>query len=377
LTLLWSILPILGQTSTPTASPDPSTPPPTNKTNNNTVWIAIIVGVTGGLIIVIIVIFILVVMYKKGYLTNRKRPNKGPPEAATSSVVMTTKGGGAKEIRYLDPPEGQATSILMNQESILARVEGTPRALQPDGSFAQSISASDLSFSEEETDYYNRSMSEHYRYSRSFQDSETFENSMSFKRKKPNGKEESKRERKRSSNKDKPTHKKGLRVHVINHKKIIFGAMLGSGRFGRTFKATYKSRIFVVKRSYISGVPWKQSFLDEIKRLVKIPPHPNIANIVGVVVPTHKIDPLLCFDFIEGGSLATPVYTTREFPIERVPPLVRDIAQGMKHLHMYGMIHQLLAARNVLLDGQGRAVICDFGLLEITSKHQQQKKANH
>jgi len=253
-------------------------------------------------------------------------------------------------------------------------VEGTPRALQPDGSFAQSISASDLSFSEEETDYYNRSMSEHYRYSRSFQDSETFENSMSFKRKKPNGKEESKRERKRSSNKDKPTHKKGLRVHVINHKKIIFGAMLGSGRFGRTFKATYKSRIFVVKRSYISGVPWKQSFLDEIKRLVKIPPHPNIANIVGVVVPTHKIDPLLCFDFIEGGSLATPVYTTREFPIERVPPLVRDIAQGMKHLHMYGMIHQLLAARNVLLDGQGRAVICDFGLLEITSKHQQKKK---
>jgi len=87
--------------------------------------------------------------------------------------------------------------------------------------------------------------------------------------------------------------------------------------------------------------------------------HPHIVAIheVGEQNGRHYF----AMDLVEGGDLARH---TREGPLppRQAAELVATIAEAVQHAHEKGVLHRDLKPANVLLDGEGRPFVTDFGL---------------
>ncbi|GFR42064.1 hypothetical protein Agub_g2883, partial [Astrephomene gubernaculifera] len=69
-------------------------------------------------------------------------------------------------------------------------------------------------------------------------------------------------------------------------------------------------------------------------------------------------------ELCEGGNLGGRIHNPhmRRLDYLEVLQLSRDVAEGLAHLHRFGVLHRDLKPGNVLLDNKGRAKIADFGI---------------
>ncbi|EIN12108.1 hypothetical protein PUNSTDRAFT_62220, partial [Punctularia strigosozonata HHB-11173 SS5] len=84
--------------------------------------------------------------------------------------------------------------------------------------------------------------------------------------------------------------------------------------------------------------------------------HANIVPFLGVSPRFH-----LCIvaEWMEYGDV---VSFLKQFPLADRRHLVLDITRGLHYMHTNGIIHGDVKARNILVDGQQRARLGDFGL---------------
>ncbi|MGE0491369.1 MAG: WD40 repeat domain-containing serine/threonine protein kinase [Vulcanimicrobiota bacterium] len=136
-------------------------------------------------------------------------------------------------------------------------------------------------------------------------------------------------------------------------------ALMGAGTFGEVWSGTQertgqKVAVKIFTRPF--GLDWEY-FRQEIERLRDVAEHPNIVTLLDADLnhePAYLVMPLLT-----GGSLGD------KNPEERTPELVvswfYQIAEALNFIHQKGMLHCDLKPVNVLLDGEGRARLVDFG----------------
>eukprot|EP00049_Salpingoeca_infusionum_P024160 m.15021 g.15021 ORF g.15021 m.15021 type:complete len:766 (+) comp6484_c0_seq1:258-2555(+) len=143
----------------------------------------------------------------------------------------------------------------------------------------------------------------------------------------------------------------------IPFEAIELGELIGGGRFGSVFKATWNDRVVAVKKTVCFG--------QEAELLASLR-HKNIILFLGAC--TQAPNSFLVTEFAEYGSLYHFLEQVANMEMHVILQWALDIAEGMKYLHHSApqrVIHRDLKSLNVLVcaDGEDGLImkICDFG----------------
>eukprot|EP00049_Salpingoeca_infusionum_P022795 m.8825 g.8825 ORF g.8825 m.8825 type:complete len:2078 (-) comp5402_c0_seq1:291-6524(-) len=143
------------------------------------------------------------------------------------------------------------------------------------------------------------------------------------------------------------------------------GGNLGAGAFGVVTKATHKSGpqipeylVAVKSLKETAGGALRQEMLEEAALMAQF--HSEyVVSLIGVVTIGDPV--LVVIEYLELGSLKGYLQA-HDVKEEILLQFAGDIAEGLEHIHSFGVIHRDVAARNVLVSSKKRCKISDFGL---------------
>ena len=92
--------------------------------------------------------------------------------------------------------------------------------------------------------------------------------------------------------------------------------------------------------------------------------HPNVARVhdIGEVDGRH----FLTMEFVDGEDLASLIRRIGRLPREKAAEIAQQVCAGLAEAHRKGVLHRDLKPANVMLDGEGRVRLTDFGLAVAT-----------
>ncbi len=138
--------------------------------------------------------------------------------------------------------------------------------------------------------------------------------------------------------------------------------VVGVGGFGTVWKArdTELDRIVAVKipRAQNSSMEEQEQFLREARAAAQLR-HPNIVTVYEV--GRHQGMIYIVSDFIQGVTLADQILVDRPTPRESAE-ICATVADALEHAHQRKVVHRDLKPSNILIDGQRRPYVVDFGL---------------
>jgi len=140
---------------------------------------------------------------------------------------------------------------------------------------------------------------------------------------------------------------------------LQLGTKLGEGNFSIVYKGTFKNQLEVAVKMLKGGDDQKEDLVREAQITAKIPYHPNVITFVGICM-----NPLcLILELIpDAMNLRDYLDSTVLISLLDMLCFLRDVAEGMRHLHDHKIVHRDLAARNILLRTDLSCVVSDFGL---------------
>ncbi|KAL5771683.1 hypothetical protein ACOSP7_015837 [Xanthoceras sorbifolium] len=143
---------------------------------------------------------------------------------------------------------------------------------------------------------------------------------------------------------------------------------IGRGRFGILYKAELPDQTVAVKRLFLQT----NQAIDQIGREVytlKTVKHQNLLEFLDVY--SKKDLHMLIYEYMEHGSLAHALFdisSDLELNWDTRFNICLGIAKGLKYLHedsRLKIVHRNVKPSNILLDGELKAKISDFGLAKI------------
>ncbi|MBN1285564.1 MAG: protein kinase [Anaerolineae bacterium] len=143
---------------------------------------------------------------------------------------------------------------------------------------------------------------------------------------------------------------------------------VGKGAMAMVYRAYQASMDRVVAVKMLLGEYTRQpDFLERFEREAKVTARLNHINIL----PIYHYDqfegvPYLVVPFINTGTLADLMHPG-SLPVSEVLRLSGQIAAALDHAHNRDVIHRDVKPSNVLIDADGNALLCDFGLAKLTT----------
>lgn len=144
--------------------------------------------------------------------------------------------------------------------------------------------------------------------------------------------------------------------------RYVLEGVLGQGAMGTVYRARADDGAPVALKVASADLAGDETFRRRFEREGRIAAslaHPHIVDVVEVGEADGR--PFLASRLVEGRTLAERV-AEGALPELDVVRLVAEIASALDVLHERGLVHRDVKPANVILDGDGRALLADFGL---------------
>jgi serine/threonine-protein kinase len=162
-----------------------------------------------------------------------------------------------------------------------------------------------------------------------------------------------------------PSFNSGM-IEVAAEGRFVLLGELGRGGMGVVYKARQVGleRVVALKMvlaGSLASADQLQRFRAEALVAAKVQ-HPNVVP----VFETGQLNglPYLVMQYIEGCSLAERIKAGPLTPAEAAR-CVAAVARAVAAMHAVGIVHRDLKPSNILLDGQNRPYVTDFGLAKL------------
>ena len=161
------------------------------------------------------------------------------------------------------------------------------------------------------------------------------------------------------------------RVWKVDYTEIRKTKLIGKGKFGKVYKATWREKMVAVKVLNETRKLGKETLIEFVRevQIMSDLRHPNVLLFMGACVEPPNL--AIVTAFMVKGSLWDLVHMAKPDDYfndwnNRVNILI-NIALGMNYLHGFNpmIIHRDLKTPNVLVDENFSVCVSDFGLTHI------------
>ncbi len=155
-------------------------------------------------------------------------------------------------------------------------------------------------------------------------------------------------------------------------------AELGRGAMGAVFRARDPriDRTVAIKTIAVLGAStksleeYRERFFREAQAAGRLS-HPGIVTIfdvgeddVGEDPPTHT--PFIVMEYAEGRPLDEFVAAAGRLTFDQALDIIQQLAEALNYAHASGIVHRDIKPSNIIVSGEGRTKIADFGIAKIT-----------
>ena len=140
--------------------------------------------------------------------------------------------------------------------------------------------------------------------------------------------------------------------------------LVGAGGMSSVYKA--RDRLLeryvalkILHPHYSSDGEYVERFRREARAVAQLA-HPNIVTVIDRGEDSGR--QFIVFELVEGESLKDVVERTGPLPVEQAVEIALEIASALAFAHEHGIVHRDVKPQNVILNGDGRAKVTDFGI---------------
>ena len=140
--------------------------------------------------------------------------------------------------------------------------------------------------------------------------------------------------------------------------------LAGSGGMSSVYRAhdrllERKVALKILHQRYGDDDEYVERFRREARAVAQLA-HPNIVTVIDRGEDEGR--QFIVFEYVEGENLKQLVERVGPLPIGDVLELGTAVASGLAFAHERGIVHRDVKPQNVLLNGDGRAKVTDFGI---------------
>jgi serine/threonine-protein kinase len=122
----------------------------------------------------------------------------------------------------------------------------------------------------------------------------------------------------------------------------------------------------VLHQQYTADGDYVERFRREARSVAQLS-HPNIVTVIDRGEQDGR--QFIVFEYVDGENLKALVERTGPLPARQAVELTLEIARALGFAHEHGLVHRDVKPQNVLLNGDGRAKVTDFGIARSLDVH--------
>jgi eukaryotic-like serine/threonine-protein kinase len=140
--------------------------------------------------------------------------------------------------------------------------------------------------------------------------------------------------------------------------------LIGTGGMSSVFRAhdtllDRKVALKILHEQYSDDAEYVERFRREARAVAALS-HPNIVTVIDR--GDHDGRQFIVFEHVDGENLKRLIERSGPLPVDQALHLAVQVARGLAFAHREGLVHRDVKPQNVLLNGDGRAKVTDFGI---------------
>jgi len=153
-------------------------------------------------------------------------------------------------------------------------------------------------------------------------------------------------------------------------------SQLGAGGMAHVYQArdVHLQRLVGIKllrSDYMREASFRDRFLHEARSAANLV-HPNIVTLYDFAHDGPRV--FMVMEYVEGTDLKSLLRRQGTLSVKTAVDLMVQICAGVGYAHRAGLIHCDLKPQNILISGDGRAKITDFGIARALSTIQREEE---